>query len=1348
MTLAPRCLSIAFLVCLLASPCLAEHLPIHSYTTADGLPRDRVTRIVQDSRGFIWLCTAEGLARFDGYHFQNYGTADGLPNRDVRDLKETRGGTYWIATSGGLAIFNPAAISPQATTPGRRFVQLVLDPAKKNLSVNKLLLDRSDVLWCATDNGVYRIERAANGEWRSVAIDFSLKANTRDLAVHDLIEDQQGSIWIATDLGLHRRDAAGHLTHYSAKDKLPVDAVSSLLQDRDGQFWAGTPAGLCRFVMAPDGTTIVPTRTYTTADGLSSNSVWSITQTKDGHLWVASGGLNLLESGPVAGSFAFRSYTEAAGLKGNAISSISEDSEGNLWLATETDGAEKIARSGLTSYSTADGLSNDRIAAIFEDRSGILRVAVTNAEAMLNRFDGGHFTSSPSRLPPGAGFGWGWSQIILQDRERDWWLAAGTGLYRYPSDSHGNPAMGLQPKAIYNQANGLGADEVFRIFEDTRGDIWFGTLGVLNQALGKWDRASQTFHLYTPAADGISGDCPTAFAEDPSGNIWIGFYSGGVARYRDGRFTMFRENNGVGGGFVRGLYFDSKQRLWISTSDGGVIRADDSHVPQPHFVALTTADGLASNQVTSVVEGPDGRLYIGTGRGVDQLDSESGRIRHFTTADGLPDSFINVSYRDHAGTLWFGTLRGLSKLVPDRREAKVNSGVLITGLRAGNGAYQSADLGAANISGLELSPGENRLQVDFVSPDFAPGQSLRYQYILEGADRDWTTPADQRSLNLASLAPGRYRLMVRSVDSEGKPGLQPATVSFRVLPPFWRRWWFIALTVLLIGAAIFGLDRYRVARMREIDAVNRKLSLEYEVTRLLAESDSMVEAMPKILQVICETLGWDMGAIWDVDSPARVLRCVTVWLQPAINATEFSAQTRTSTFAPGEGFPGRVWATAAPLWVADLSSDTKFPRLKAASNEGFRSAFGFPILLGEEVIGVIEFFKRDHTVPDPELLEMMRPIGAEIGQLIVRRRGEDALRESEGRFRTLADTASDAIITIDEQSTIVYINATAEKIFGYPIADMLGADLTILMPEYLRHLHRAGLARYAETGRRHIGWSAVELPGLHRDGHEIPLELSFGEFTANDRRYFTGIARDITERKHAEEELRRTREDRLRELERVRKRIATDLHDDVGSSLTRISLLSEVAQRQGATDGSAAGESLSVIAGLSRELVDSMSDIVWAINPERDSLGDLTQRMRHFASDLFAARDIGFRFRLPEVEHEIKLGANIRRELFLIFKEAVNNIVRHSGSTEVEIEFRVESDGLFLRLKDNGRGFDVLAESNGHGLASMRERVEGLGGTLEMTSQTGAGSMLVFVVPTDQDGARAPGGLRNPGHPA
>jgi len=397
--------------------------------------------------------------------------------------------------------------------------------------------------------------------------------------------------------------------------------------------------------------------------------------------------------------------------------------------------------------------------------------------------------------------------------------------------------------------------------------------------------------------------------------------------------------------------------------------------------------------------------------------------------------------------------------------------------------------------------------------------------------------------------------------------------------------------------------------------------------------------------------------------------------------------------------------------------------------------------MGNEVQGVLEFFSRTPREPDQDLLEMMTAVGRQLGQLLERKRADAALRESESRFRTLAETASDAIITIDEGSTILFINPAAESMFGYTAGEMVNAKLTMLMPEYLRHLHRAGLEKYVRTGRRHTAWQAVELPGLHKDGREIPLEISFGEWAINDSRFFTGIARDITERRRAEEELRKSKEERLVELERVRTRIATDLHDDIGASLTQIVVLSEVVrQGMGLADGAPAAAQITSITNVSNELVETMSDIVWAINPQKDHLSDLTLRMRRLASDLLSARRIALHFQAPAAEQSVPLGANLRREVFLIFKESLNNIVKHSACTKVGIEFQFDSEWLTLKLGDDGRGFDAAGPAEGehpdpaggrggNGLSSMRRRARELGGEFDVTSRLGAGTAVTLRIP-------------------
>ncbi len=207
-------------------------------------------------------------------------------------------------------------------------------------------------------------------------------------------------------------------------------------------------------------------------------------------------------------------------------------------------------------------------------------------------------------------------------------------------------------------------------------------------------------------------------------------------------------------------------------------------------------------------------------------------------------------------------------------------------------------------------------------------------------------------------------------------------------------------------------------------------------------------------------------------------------------------------------------------------------------------------------------------------------------------------------------------------------------------------------------------------------------------------------------------------------------------LERVRTRIASDLHDDIGSSLSQIAILSEVARRDAGDADPRLTEPLHRIAAVSRELVDSLSDIVWAINPHKDRLGDLTQRMRRFAGELLEARDIRWELRLPGQSAGLPLDADTRREVFLIFKESIHNLVRHSGCSEAEVELQLKEGELVLEVRDNGRGFDPQQAGGGHGLASMRSRAARLGGRLEFIAN-GGGAALRLRVPLARRAVRA-----------
>ena len=495
----------------------------------------------------------------------------------------------------------------------------------------------------------------------------------------------------------------------------------------------------------------------------------------------------------------------------------------------------RMARGGFTTYDEADGLGGTRIASVLENRRGELCVipGLLGAPVIaISRFDGRQFVTTKVNLGVRlANPGWGWHQVSFQDREGEWWIATGEGLFRFSSAQGVEQLGSMQPKEVYTVRDGLAGDQVFRLFEDSSGDLWIGTLDEGKTALTRWERATGQFYRYVAAAHDLprltpseTAIAPTAFAEDRSGHLWIGWYTGGLSRYAAGRFELFTEADGLPAGQVRGLFLDRVGRLWIAASEGGLGRIDDPAAKRPHFVTYTTGQGLASNQVNGVTQDTSGYIYIGTGRGLDRLEPVTGRIKHYTTGDGLANNFVNVTFRDREGSLWFGTLQGLSRLISSPPFTVPAPPVFISAVRVAGIPQPIDDLGQREVSGLELSSTQNQVQIDYFGIAF--GEALRYRYQLEGGYGNSNQPTDQRSITLANLAPGAYRFRVNALTSEGVVSAAPAVVSFRILPPVWQRWWFLTVASVVVGLLIGFAYRSRVRHLLALERVRMGIATD------------------------------------------------------------------------------------------------------------------------------------------------------------------------------------------------------------------------------------------------------------------------------------------------------------------------------------------------------------------------------------------------------------------------------------------------------------------------------------------------------------------------------------------
>jgi ligand-binding sensor domain-containing protein/two-component sensor histidine kinase len=1010
----------------------AEQLPVKTYTTVEGLPRDAVTLIRRDSRGFIWVAAGDGISRFDGYKFTNYTTDDGLPDRRVNDLLETRNGVYWIATDGGLCRFNPDGLSrlgrknpPAQHDENGLSIEpmfVVYNPTKKPIVFNALREDETGAIWCATSEGLYRLELSPNGSAQIDFVDlgdYSGESSRRNVAA--ILKDHHGALWCGVGDVLERLLPDGRIEHYSKKNGLPGPIVS-LLEDRKGNIWAGTRSGLrgdlLQLVESPDPSRPIVARICVTKGGSATTWINSLFQARDGKLLAATPtGLYFISPSNNARAPDLQLYDSKNGLC-SSISDVTEDRDGNLWVASAC-GAQRIARNGFTGFGPADGLDSTNINSIFENREGALFVinystSNNHSERIINKFDGTRFQSVKPNLPSKIWYsGWGWGQTIIQDHLGEWWIP-GFGLRRFPKVERIEGLARVHPQFMRTLGGDYDHSEIFRLYEDSHGDLWMAITGG-HYSLLRWKRTTGLVHDYTAEAAVPPKTDFTAFLEDRAGNLWIGTSDGaGLLRFRDGKFRRFTADDGAPAGWVISLYLDRVGRLWVASQLGGLTRIDDPTADSLHVTAYTTADGLSSNNIRSITEDEWGRIYVGTGHGVDRLDSATGSVKHFTVAEGLPKGDIAYSYCDRQGALWFGSAFGLSRLTPEKQESLILPSVYLTGLRIEGVERPVSKLGTTDLPTLDLAPDQRQVSVDFIGLGASLGEELRYQYYLEGVHDDWSPPTTDRTINFASLAPGTYRFRVRALVADGRMSSRPATFAFKIAAPVWQRGWFLALVSVVVGLGVYSLYRFRVGR--------------------------------------------------------------------------------------------------------------------------------------------------------------------------------------------------------------------------------------------------------------------------------------------------------------------------LLELERIRTRIATDLHDDVGSGLSQVSILSEVISRRVGPEKDVA-EQLSTIASLSRDMVDSMSDIVWAINPGRDRLSDLSQRMRRFASDVFSAQGSEFVFNAPHPGYDIKLGPEMRRELFLIFKEAVNNVVRHSGCTAVKISFLINDGALELLVLDNGKGFDHESDSEGNGLTNMRLRAQKLGGQLRINSNNGHGTVVILIAP-------------------
>ena len=304
------------------------------------------------------------------------------------------------------------------------------------------------------------------------------------------------------------------------------------------------------------------------------------------------------------------------------------------------------------------------------------------------------------------------------------------------------------------------------------------------------------------------------------------------------------------------------------------------------------------------------------------------------------------------------------------------------------------------------------------------------------------------------------------------------------------------------------------------------MELIQQVAIAANEAQSVDEAFQSSLDRICTFTKWPVAHVYfRTDEHTSQLSPSQLWhLDDVDEFQTFKTLTEQTTFSSGVGLPGRVLADGRAAWIPDITQDLNFPRARMAGELGIRGGFAFPVLVGNTVMGVLEFFSRSIESPNARLLEVMEIVGTQLGRVLERKRGEIAREESDARIRGIVETAADAIITINEVGIIQSYNSAAEHVFGYTTREAIAQNVSLLMPSPHHEEHDGYLRRYLDGHSSNIFGKSRELIGKRKDGTLFPMELAVSETQVGARSTFTGIIRDISERKQHEQELQEAKE--------------------------------------------------------------------------------------------------------------------------------------------------------------------------------------------------------------------------------
>ncbi|WP_421898656.1 two-component regulator propeller domain-containing protein [Marinoscillum sp.] len=828
-------------------------------TIDDGLPQNMVDCMLQDSQGFMWFGTWNGLCRYDGYQFEVFDDNQSLGNNFIYSMLEGPYGNLWIGTRQGLHTYR------YDEDQFRKVLPQFSGGDRLHSDIRSMVLHRDSILLFGSEMGLvaYHIRDEGNLITPAKLFPFgSASGQIRGSVIHTVCSDTKGNIWLGTDAGISMIPADGsdmtYFEYEAGSLGLTSNQVLKIYEHSSGEIWVGTEFGLNKYVYS--GVFEQFLNNESDPETLVHNTIMDISEDASGNLIIATlGGLSIMTR-----DMSFKNYKSEYNvdnsLNNDFVNCLLRDAAGNIWIGTERGGVNFFNTNQNTfehfEYHMDDpnSLSQSTVNSVYEDTR---YVWVGTAGGGLNRYEKStgkfhHFRHDPEDP---ASISSDFVTSIHRDRDGNLWIGTwGFGL-DILSEEHRNKNTFIHHQEVNHP--GLVSNFISSITEDEKGNLWIGTLGGLTRYVTSAGRFET---LYDQVPTKISGIGCLLFDDDQS--LWVGTRNGlyhlDFPEEPDGQTVIKKyihdpkNEVSLSGNYVISALRDAEGGLWFGTYGQGLNRVRKV-ADSITFEVFGTNEGLSNTIIYTILEDTDRNLWMSTDYGLSRLNPSTNKVRNFFIADGLLNNqyYWSAAHKNESGKLYFGGMKGLVAFYPDWIREEIHStSVVITDIRLLNESvvpgqeYNGVlvlEEGPYQADAINLSYKEKIFGIEFSSLNYQEPEMIRYAYILEGFEQEWNyVRSNRRYASYTNLRPGSYTFKVKASGSDGEFSSEIRELSIHIAPPFWDTSWFRILCAMVLVGLIVGYIRLRTYSLKR-----QKLMLEAQVKERTEKIKHQNEALSK-----------------------------------------------------------------------------------------------------------------------------------------------------------------------------------------------------------------------------------------------------------------------------------------------------------------------------------------------------------------------------------------------------------------------------------------------------------------------------------------------------------------------